>query len=58
MWHLSTNYYSSCSRIAGMIKNIDTHIKKFPGNLSLSEIQKIMLMSTAQILRKTLSVIS
>lgn len=44
---LRTNYYSSCSRIAGMIKNTDTYIKKFPGNPSLSKIQKIMLMSTA-----------
>ena len=57
MWHLNTTTIPIVVSVVGMIKkNTDTHVLKMPGNLFLSEIQKIMLMSTAHILRKTLSI--
>ena len=40
----------------GMIKNgTQKYVNEIPGNLSLAEIQKIVLNSTANILRRTLS---
>ena len=40
----------------GMIKKgTQKHVNEIPGNLSLAEIQKIVLNSTAHILRRTLS---
>ena len=36
-------------------KGIQKYVNEIPGNLSLAEIQKIVLNSTAHILRKTLS---
>ena len=55
MWHL--NATAIPVGVVGMVnKNIDTQVLKMPGNLFLSEIQKIMLMSTAHIFRKTLSI--
>ena len=40
----------------GMIKKgTQKYVNEIPGNLSLAEIQKIMLNSTVYILRKTLS---
>lgn len=41
----------------GMIKkNSDEHIKKIPKDISLSNLQKILLLNTNQVLRKTISI--
>ena len=43
-------------RPIGMIKmGTQTYVNEIPGNLSLAEIKKIVLNSTAPILRRTLS---
>ena len=37
-------------------KGCQSHLDNIPGNLSLQEIQKIVLTSTAHILRRALSI--
>lgn len=46
MWHLKRTIISVLA-MQERIKNTFTHIKKIPGNLSLSEIKKILSVSTA-----------
>ena len=57
MWRLNTTTVPVIVGALGMIgKTMGTHIKKIPGYPTLREIQKITLMGTAHILRKTLSI--
>ena len=57
MWKLKTTVVPVIVGALGMIKKgTQNHLEKIPGNHSLREIQKIVLTSTAHILRKTLSV--
>ena len=56
MWHLKTNTVPIIIGALGMIsKTAQDYVSLIPGNLSLSEIQKITLMGTSHILRKILS---
>ena len=57
MWHLRTVIVPVVIGALGLInKNVEKHIQKLPCELSLREMQKITLMGTARILRKTLSI--
>ena len=57
MWHLKTVMVPVVIGALGLInRNVEKHIDKLPCKLSLQEIQKITLMGTARILRKTLSI--
>ena len=56
MWHLKPTVIPVVIGALGLIKKgTEKHIEKIPGKISLSECQKIALMGTAHILRKTLS---
>ena len=56
MWKMKTKTTPIIVEALGMIKK-GTHeyVNEIPGNLSLAEIQKIVLNRTAHILRRTLS---
>ena len=57
MWHLKTTTVPVVVGALGIIKKgTQQFLDKIPGNPSLSEIQKIVLNSTAHILRRTLSI--
>ena len=57
MWQLETTIIPVVIGALGMIKKgTETHVNKIPGNISIPELQKITLMGTAHILRKTLSI--
>ena len=57
MWRLKTTIVPVVVGALGLIKkDTDKHIIKIPGDPSLQEIQKIVLNSTAHILRKVLSI--
>ena len=56
MWHLKAKTVPVIVGALGMIKKgCQKHLDKIPGEPCLKEIQKIVLTSTAHILRKTLS---
>ena len=56
MWQLKTQTVPVDVGLLGKIgKGIDKHLEKIPGNPGINEIQKITLLGTAHILRKTLS---
>ena len=56
MWHQKTITIPVVIGALGLIKKgTEKHIEKIPGEISLPELQKIALMGTAHILRKTLS---
>ena len=57
MWHLKTTVIPIVVGALGMVKRgIENHLKSLPGEPKLQEIQKIVLTSTAHILRKALSI--
>ena len=57
MWNLKTTTVPVIVGALGMVKKgTQKHLDKVPGNPCLQEIQKIVLTSTAHILRKALSV--
>ena len=57
MWHLKTTVIPIVVGALGMVKRgIHNHLKSLPGEPRLQEIQKIVLTSTAHILRKALSI--
>ena len=57
MWNLKTTIVPVIVGALGMIKKgTQAHLDKIPGHHSIQEIQKIVLTSTAHILRKTLSI--
>jgi len=57
MWHLKTKTVPVIVGALGMIKkDTQKHLQRIPGKLNLSEIQKIVLTSTAHILRRALSI--
>ena len=54
MWKMKTKIISVIVAALGMIKKgTQKYVNEIPGNLSLTEIQKIVLNSTAHILRRT-----
>ena len=56
MWKTKTKTIPVIVGALGMIKKgTQKYVNEIPGNLSLAEIQKIVLNSTAHILRRTLS---
>lgn len=56
MWKLKTRIIPVVIGALGIIKNgTKQHIERIPGNPSLRDIQKIVLLSTAHTLRRTLS---
>ena len=56
MWKMKTKTIPVIVGALGMIKKgTQKYVNEIPGNLSLAEIQKIVLSSTAYILRRTLS---
>ena len=56
MWQLKTQTVPVIVGALGTIgKGLDKHLEKIPGNPSINEIQKITLLGTVHILRKTLS---
>ena len=57
MWKMETKTIPVIVGALGMIKKgTQKYVNEIPGNLSLAEIQKIVLNSTAHILRRTLSI--
>ena len=56
MWKMKTKTIPVIVRVLGMIKiGTQKYVNEIPGNLSLAEIQKIVLNSKAHILRRSLS---
>ena len=56
MWHLRTKTIPVVVGVLGLMKkDTDAFIEKIPGSASLQEVQKIVLSSTAHVLRSTLS---
>ena len=56
IWKMKTKTIPVIKGALGMIKKgTQKYVNEIPGNLSLAEIQKIVLNSTAHILRRTLS---
>ena len=56
MWKMKTKTISIIVGALGMIKKgTQKYVNEIPENLSLPEIQKVVLHSTAHILRRTLS---
>lgn len=56
MWELKTTIVPVIIGALGMVKKgVDEYLNKIPGNPSLTEVQKIVLTSTAHILRRFLS---
>ena len=56
MWHLKTTIISVVIGALGLIENgTGNYLAQIPGTPTLAEIQKITLMGTARILRKTLN---
>ena len=57
MWHLKPTMIPVVVRALGTVKKgTDKYLQQIPGKPSLTEIQKIALITTAHILRKTLSI--
>jgi len=56
MWHLKTTTIPVVVGALGLIKKgTNAFIEKIPGSSSLHEVQKIVLNSTAHVLRRALS---
>ena len=57
MWWLKTSITSIVAGALGLAKKgTAKHLEKIPGKQNLAEIQKVVLTSTAHILRKVLSI--
>ena len=57
MWNMKTTTVPVIIGALGMIKTgIETYIEKLPGNFDISTLQKTVLLGTAHILRRTLSI--
>ena len=57
MWKLRTSTVPVIVGVLGMIKKgCQKHLDTIPGEHQLQEIQKIVLTSTAHVLRKTMSI--
>ena len=57
MWGMKTLTIPVVFGALGLIKKgLDRHINKIPGKIDIREMQEIVLIGTAQILRKTLSI--
>ena len=57
MWRLKTTVIPVVVGALGMVKKgVVNHLKSIPGEPNLQEMQKIVLTSTSQILRKALSI--
>ena len=57
MWGMKTTTVSVVIGAFGLVKKgIENFIGKIPGNIRVTELQKTVLLGTAHILRKTLSI--
>jgi len=57
MWNLKTSTVLVIIGALGLIKKgIENFLGKIPGNVKILELQKIVLLGTAHILRRTLSI--
>ena len=57
MWGMKTTIVPVVVGALGVIKkHLDKHINKIPGQTRIEELQKIVLLGTAHIIRKTLSI--
>ena len=56
MWHVKATTIAVVVGVLGLIKKgTNAFIEKIPGSPSLQEVQKIVLNSTAHVLRRALS---
>ena len=56
MWGMKATTIPVVIGALGLIKKgLEKHIKQIPGNINITELQKIALLGTSHILRKTLS---
>ena len=57
MWGMKATTISVVIGALGLIeKGLEDYTKQIPGNIKISELQKIALLGTSCILRKTLSI--
>ena len=57
MWRMKARTIPVVIGALGLIKKgLEKHTKQIPGNIKISELQKIALLGTTRILRKTLSI--
>ena len=57
MWGMKATTIPVVIGALGLIKKgLEKYTKQIPGNIKISEIQKISLLGTSRILRKTLSI--
>ena len=57
MWGMKTTTIPVVIGALGLIKKgLEKYTKQIPGNIKISELQKIALLGTSRILRKTLSI--
>ena len=57
MWGMKATTISVVIGALGLIKKgLEKYTKQIPGNIKISELQKIALLGTSRILRKTLSI--
>jgi len=56
-WGMKTTTVPVIIAAFGLVKKgTENYIGKIPGNIRITELQKIVLLGTAQILRRTLSI--
>jgi len=57
MWGMKTTTVPVIIRAFGLVKKgTENYIGKIPGNIRITELQKTILLGTARILRRTLSI--
>ena len=57
MWGMKATTIPVVIRVLGLIKKgLEKYTKQIPGNIKISELQRIALLGTSRILRKTLSI--
>ena len=57
MWGLKTTTVQVVMGVLGAIKkDMENYSNKIPGNINIHELQKIILLSTAHLLRRMLSI--
>ena len=56
MWNMKTNVIPVVIGALGLIREgINGHVEQIPGNIRVEELQKTVLLGTAHLLRRTLS---
>ena len=57
MWKMKTTIVPVIVGALGLVRNrMKEHVSKIPGQISIEEIQKIVLLGTSHILRRALSI--